>query len=51
MCIVSILRVFNIYFQLTYQHIHDKDCLEYEFPASSILARLTTLFFVIRTIL
>ena len=24
MCIVSILHVFNIYFQWTYQHIHDK---------------------------
>ena len=27
MCIVSILHVFNIYFQSRYQHIHDRDCL------------------------
>ena len=40
MCIVSILHVFNIYFQSTYQHIHNNDCLEYQFPAWSILTRL-----------
>ena len=29
--IVSILYIFSIYFRSTYQHIHDRDCLEYRF--------------------
>ena len=48
MCILSILHVFNIYFQSTYQHIHGKDCLEYQFPAWSILrSRYTHIIFTI----